>query len=86
MPYKRNNSLNSFYEKHGKTPPSQEIHGSIEDIRKYQKPMEISNWRMQGNQLMGDTGFGKVVNNIPTDYIMVGVDNDGKPILEKIVI
>jgi hypothetical protein len=89
MPYNNQNyrnNPNAFYERHGKTPPSQDFHGSIDDLKKNLKPVEVSNWRMEGNQLIGETSFGRVVNNLPTGYIMTGVDDHGKPIFEKIVI
>ena len=75
-----------LYEKWGKTPPTSDAHGDEETIRKNMVRLKPRNWKLQGNQLTADTEFGPLVNYIPTDYVLEGVDEDGLPKLRKIVL
>lgn len=34
------------------------------------------NWRQEGNQLICDTDYGPLVNFIPTNKILIGVENN----------
>jgi hypothetical protein len=75
--------INQF--KEWKVPlPTREPHGTEEDIRANLKPLTPSKWRLEGNKLIAETDMGELVNYIPTDYIMKGVDEQGLPILKKI--
>lgn len=66
--------------------PSRDAHGTPEDIRSNLKRLTPRNWRLKGNQLIADTDFGPLVNYIPTDYILDGVDEDNLPKLRKLVL
>lgn len=68
----------------GINPPEAAVHGTEDDIREKLKPVMPNNWHLEGNQLIGYTEMGKLVQNIPTDYICHGVDDKGMPILKKI--
>lgn len=43
------------------------------------------NWRMEGNLLACDTDFGPLRQHISTDWICLGTDDKGLPILKKVV-
>lgn len=64
--------------------PSHLPHGTDEDIRKNLKPMKAMSWRLEGNKLIAETEFGPVVNFLPTEYIMEGIDEKGLPKLRKL--
>lgn len=74
------------FEKWGKQPPTSEAHGTDETIRENMVRLKPKNWRLQGGQLIADTEMGPLVNYIGTDHILVGVDNDGLPILKKVLL
>lgn len=64
--------------------PSRESHGlSVDDIAKRVEKLSPTNWRLEGNKLIADTEMGPLINYIPTDYILTGVENN-LPILKKI--
>lgn len=48
-------------------------------------PMRATSWRMEGNMLIAETNHGVLAQAIPTDYICFGMDDQGLPILKKIV-
>lgn len=75
-----------FFRKLGVPAPKAYAHGTSEDIREKLVPMNITNWRTEGNLLIGDGPDGKIVQKIPTNYICKGTDEKGLPILEKIVL
>lgn len=62
--------------------PTAETHGTQDDIRANLKPLKAQSWRMEGNKLIGQTDMGELVQSIPTDYICLGIDNRGLPILK----
>ena len=66
------------------TPPTRNPHGTEEDIAAKVKPLTPTNWRLEGNKLIADTEMGPLVNFIPTDLILTGVDEKGLPILKRI--
>lgn len=68
----------------GKTPPSHEPHGTIEDIIEHLVPAKPRVWRQEGNVITTDTDLGPLSVFIPTDRMLTGTDDDGKPILVKI--
>lgn len=47
--------------------------------------LKCKNWRMEGNKLTADTEHGLFTQTISTDYICLGDDANGLPILKKIV-
>lgn len=75
-----------FLRKLGAAPPIFNVHGTDDDIRSKLKPLKATSWRSEGNKLIGTTEMGEIVQFIPTDYICKGIDEEGLPILEKIVI
>lgn len=73
------------FERWGVSPPSHQDHGLTEEqIREKLVPMEATRWWMEGNMLCADTNHGILKQRIPTDYICLGTDNRGLPILKKI--
>lgn len=73
------------YEKWGKTPPKSQDHGTDEEIARRMTKLLPHSWRLEGNKLIGETSMGTLVQYIPTDYILVGVE-DGLPKLKKVAI
>lgn len=47
-------------------------------------PAQATSWRMEGNMLIAETNHGVLAQTIPTDYICLGIDGQGLPILKKI--
>lgn len=77
------------YSRWGKKPPTVHEHGvTRQDILDYlaANPLQITDWHMEGNKLIGDTEFGPFVQFLPTDYILSGIDEKGLPILTKVVL
>lgn len=79
----------AWFEKMKVAPPTHDNHG-VQDT--WENPLSDKlvagnprNWRMEGNRLMCDTDFGPLVQNIPTDYICLGTDQKGLPILKKVL-
>lgn len=71
----------------GKTRPTQDKHGvdSPENpISDKLEKLQPRNWRLEGNKLIADTAMGPLVQFIPTDLILTGIDENGLPILTKI--
>lgn len=50
------------------------------------KRLDTSNWKLEGNELVCDTNQGPLRQCIPPDYVCHGTDENGLPILKKIVI
>lgn len=76
----------AFYRKHGKEPPKSFSHGTEEEIKEKMQLLKPNSWRLEGNQLIGETELGIVAQTIPTDYVLHGTDDDGLPILRKVVL
>jgi hypothetical protein len=79
-----------WYVKHKVAPPEAISHG-VEDTLKNPLSEQIpknrvSKWHLSGNKLIAQTELGEVVNIIPPEYVMRGVDKNNLPILEKIVL
>lgn len=77
------------YDRWGVARPTHLSHGITDTL---QNPLSeqipknhITKWRLEGNKLIATTDLGEVINYIPTDYILVGVENN-LPILKKIVL
>jgi hypothetical protein len=75
----------NWFDKHGKARP---WHGewNEDEIEKNMKKLKPNTWKLEGNKLSGETELGMLVNYIPTDYILKGTDENGLPILEKVVL
>lgn len=71
----------------GKARPVHAPHGSEDDIRIGLKRLQPHTWKLEGNLLTGyvtdDTKFSQT---IPTNYICLGSDANGLPILKKVAI
>ena len=46
-------------------------------------PTAATRWWLEGNELHADTNHGHLVQRIPTNYILTGVE-DGLPVFRKI--
>lgn len=75
-----------FFVKRNLPAPTAVPHGFDEDIREKLKAQKPTEWRLEGNKLIGKTEMGDVAQYIGTDYILKGTDENGLPILEKIVL
>lgn len=73
-----------FREVLGVTPPSATAHITDEEITKNMRQLLPNSWHLEGNQLIGQTEMGRLVQSIPTNYICEGTDDKGLPILTKI--
>lgn len=78
--------IQAFYKKHGKEPPKHFEHGTEEDIANNMKRLRPEAWKLEGNQLVGETEFGTLRQTVPTDMILTGTDEDGRPIFKKVVL
>ena len=76
-----------WYDRYNKARPTHIPHGiTAENINEHMKRLQPESWRLEGNQLIGMTEMGPLVQTIPTDYILTGTDDEGLPIFEKIVL
>lgn len=75
-----------WFIKHKLPPPATYSHGTEEDIEKKFKKLKPFSWRMEGNKLIGQTEMGPLVQYLPTDMICTGTDDEGLPILSKVVL
>lgn len=66
--------------------PTAEQHGTEDDIESNLKPMKPYKWELKGNELIGIAENGRFAQKIPTDYILVGMDEKNLPILKKVVL
>lgn len=73
-----------FYRKHGVLPPSVSQHGTEDEIREKLTPLKAHSWHLVGNQLIGQTDWGELVQTIPTTHILTGMDDRGLPIFRKV--
>ena len=73
-----------LYRKLGVPLPVATAHGTEEEIKEQMSKYTPTNWELRGNELVGYTEMGKVVQKIPTDYVCHGMDDKGMPILKKI--
>jgi len=71
-------------EKLGIPPPITSSHGTDQNIADNMKRLIPNKWHLEGNQLIGQTELGELRQSIPTNYICVGTDDKGLPILQKI--
>lgn len=59
-------------------------HGTDEDIRAKLKPLSTTDWKLEGNKLTCMTDMGPLVQRIPTDKILIGIDNNNLPVFKTI--
>jgi hypothetical protein len=73
------------FRKLGVEPPQAQAHGTEEYIESRMTPLKVKKWELNGNTLVGITEEGvRMAQQIPTDMILTGTDDEGMPILEKI--
>lgn len=72
------------YEALGVEPPKHQEHGTDADIRNNMQRATPIRWFQRGNELVAETELGELVNMIPTDMMLTGVDDKNMPILKKI--
>lgn len=73
------------FRKMGAPLPEAKAHGTEDQIRERLQPVQVVEWKLQGNNLIGTTADGlKMCQQIPTDMILTGVDEDNRPILQKV--
>ncbi len=75
-----------WYKLIGKPGPTREQHGSEASVSENLVPLKLTNWRLEGNMLMADSSLGTYGHRIPSDLIMTGLNEDGLPILRKVVL
>lgn len=75
-----------WFNRHGVLPPAHTSHGvTLDDITEKLQPLKARSWRLEGNRLIAKTDMGDVVNYIPPNYIMTGIDKDNNlPILKRL--
>lgn len=79
------NDLDNILTDEEKPEVSSHTEDSWENPLSNQLTREIpTNWRMEGNKLIGDTPNGQIVHFMPVDVLLVGTDKSGKPIFEKL--
>ena len=74
------------YEKLGIPEPSHEEHLDVADIPNRMRRLMPNSWKLQGNELVGMTEMGPLVQRIPPNLILKGTDSKGLPVFEKVVI
>lgn len=68
----------SWYDRHGKARPEQATHGEDtweHPVSEKLEKSQCTNWHLEGNKLTCDTNNGKLVQFIPTNYVLDGTDN-----------
>jgi len=67
--------------------PEVHTHGTESDIENNLERLMPNEWVLDGNQLRGTTKDGHIiVQNIPTNKILIGKDAEGLPIFREIVL
>lgn len=76
-----------WFDRHNKRRPESISHGvSPDDISGRMRQLKPYSWRLKGNQLIGMTEMGPLVQNIPPDRILVGQDEQGLPRFERVIV
>jgi hypothetical protein len=78
-------TIKDFHE-WGVDPPTVISHGSDEEIHARMQQLLPNSWKLKGNQLIGETAMGTLVQTIPTNKILVGTDPKGFPIFKDVVL
>lgn len=78
--------IQAFYRKHGKAPPKHFEHGTEQEIRENMVRLRPGSWRLEGNQLIGQTELGTLRQTVPSDVILVGTDDDGLPMFKRVIL
>lgn len=90
MPNKYYHPDTDFWRKYDLPAPdavSHDMGGTNEEIRAKMTQYKPTSWHMEGpGHLVGDTEMGRLVQHISTDYICLGTDTNGLPILRKVIL
>lgn len=82
-------SSDSWYERHGVKPPEHIPHFSDEDLAKRMDEIRTGtkhgDWRQEGSKITCYRCPYNHSDSIPVDYLLMGTDKNGLPILKKIV-
>lgn len=74
-----------WYDKYNKARPTHIPHGiTAENINEHMKELRPKTWHLKGNMLIGETDMGPLHQTIPTDVILVGIDENNLPIFRKV--
>lgn len=80
-----NENYLKWFDKHGKDRPKHQPHGTEEEIERSIIKLMPSKWKQEGNQLIGEVADGtRVVQTIPTNYLLTGTDDGGLPTFKKL--
>lgn len=83
----KNETPDEWYAKQGVEPPERVSHGLTDsEIKSRMQQFKAVSWHLEGNLLVGQGDMGRLVQRIPTDYVCKGMDDEGLPILEKVVL
>lgn len=76
------------YDRWGKSRPSHDEHGVADTVEHPLIERLVSgnphNWVQEGYDLHCDTDFGHMVQRIPTNMILIGIDKKGLPKFKKL--
>ena len=76
-----------WFDKQGKARPGTTAHGVTSDnINEHMRELRPTQWKLEGNKLIGQTEMGPLVQFIPTNVILTGTDADNLPIFQDVVI
>lgn len=75
---------NRFYTKNGVEPPEHIAHLSGEEIAELLKDVKHGKWTQQGNMIRCGNCPMPHASPIPVDYLLMGTDDNGNPILQKL--
>jgi len=70
------------YNKWGQPLPEHIAHGTDDEIRSKMTRLIPHTWQLKGNELIGMTKMGPLVQRIPTNYILLGSDDEGLPVFK----
>lgn len=74
-----------WFDKHGQSRPSHQPHIREDEIPSNMEKIMPTKWHQEGNQLIGITPDGtRVVQTIPTNYLLQGTDKKGLPTFTKL--
>ena len=73
-----------WYDRLGVARPLHQEHGTL-DPKEF-IPFKATKWWLEGDMLYAEGNHGTVANKIPPDFICEGTDEQGLPILRRIVL
>lgn len=79
-------TVEELYQELGLTPPESIRHLTEDELREKLKIDAHHSWKQQGTNLYCDCEIGHHATQLPTDYILIGTDDSGQPVLRKITL